>query len=74
MKRRITVECLCNNRLDHKTPCCDFFKQMLNDCSVRLVYKEKWNSYGIIIIGSGSSQGINFCPWCGIKLPERIEE
>ena len=47
MKQRITLECLCNQHVDRPTPCCDRFKRMLNDCSVRLVYREEYNMYGI---------------------------
>lgn len=69
-KMRVTLKCECNKFLDHKTPCCEFFKRMLNDCKVRLTYSEKHNLYGIQIISSNGVQGIRFCPWCGIKFPE----
>lgn len=74
MKTRLTVPCSCNKYLNRITPCCDFFKQMLNDCQVRIVYSEKSGRYGIDIISSGAMQGILYCPWCGTKLPEIISD
>lgn len=70
MKKKITIECLCNKFPDIKTPCCNFFKQMLNDCHMRLTYLPHHNMYGIKIVGTGSTQGIQYCPWCGTKFPE----
>ena len=34
-------------------------------------YNEKFDEYGLIIHdGGNSSYSINFCPFCGFKLPE----
>jgi hypothetical protein len=39
------------------------------DCVVE--YNEKFDEYGLIIHDGGSSMFIiQFCPWCGTKLPE----
>lgn len=39
------------------------------DCLID--YNSKFDEYGIIIHDSGSSVlTIDFCPWCGSKLPE----
>jgi hypothetical protein len=73
MKRRVVVECTCGSYPNHVTPCCDFFKKMLNDCYVRLSYKKRYNLYGIAFVGEDNLQGIYFCPWCGARLPEWIE-
>jgi len=42
------------------------------DCPDCLVaYTPKFDEYGIIVHDGGSSSvGINFCPFCGAKLPE----
>lgn len=73
-KKRITLECLCDKYSDHETPCCDFFKQILNNCKIRLVYIKKRNMYGIEIISCpGLVQGIRYCPWCGAKFPGIVE-
>jgi hypothetical protein len=66
--KRVKVECACNNYLDKETPCCDFFKKMLNDCGVRLGYLKHDDMYTIRIIGSDSHQVIKYCPWCGVCI------
>lgn len=73
MKRRVIVECYCDQFPDIKTPCCNFFKQMLNDCHVRMTYKEKQNMYGIKLVASKAVQPLFYCPWCGFKLPEPVK-
>ena len=42
------------------------------ECPDHLInYSEKFNEYGIIIHDGGTSSiTINFCPWCGSKLPD----
>jgi len=36
-----------------------------------IIYSEKFDEYGLIIHDGGpSSYGIDFCPFCGTKLPE----
>lgn len=70
--KRVTVRCRCNKFPDHITPCCDFFKKMLNDCYVRLDYLKERNMYGILFVGDLVIQGFFYCPWCGTKLPDHI--
>lgn len=58
MKRAITLEC-------------DIHKSAFDcpDCLIR--YNEKCDEYGLIIHDGGTSVSvINFCPYCGQKLPE----
>jgi hypothetical protein len=42
------------------------------ECADNLIYySKKFNEYGLIIHDGGSSYAvINFCPFCGEKLPE----
>jgi hypothetical protein len=42
------------------------------DCADNLIYhSEQSDKYGIIVHDGGSSFIlINYCPWCGTKLPE----
>lgn len=36
-----------------------------------IAYRAKFDEYGLIIHDGGSSSiTINFCPWCGTRLPE----
>lgn len=46
------------------------------DCADILIYHSKtWNEYGIIIHDGGASYSvIQYCPWCGAKLPESKRE
>jgi hypothetical protein len=40
-----------------------------------IVYVEKFNEYGLKICDGGSSNIlIEFCPWCGEKLPNSKRE
>ncbi|MEG0856826.1 MAG: hypothetical protein RSG52_10165 [Terrisporobacter sp.] len=58
--------------------CCENMKDNTNtnkacfDCPDTLIYyNEKFDQFGIIIHDGGTSYiCINFCPWCGQKLPE----
>ncbi len=42
------------------------------DCpDVLIVYRSKFDEYGIIIHDGGSSSiTIHYCPWCGTTLPD----
>ena len=44
----------------------------VSECPDKLIdYSPKFDEYGILIHDGGSSSiSIEFCPWCGIKLPE----
>ena len=38
-------------------------------------YSEKFREYGLFIHDGGSSSlAINFCPWCGAKLPDSLRD
>lgn len=42
------------------------------ECPDNLVmYVEKFDEYGLIVHDGGTAKmAINFCPWCGTRLPE----
>ncbi len=62
--------------------CCEMMEEKLNykcpdhedafECpDILIKYEAMFDEYGIIIHDGGTSViGINFCPWCGAKLPE----
>ena len=51
--------------------CCDTMKFAVNSVEVPLNIIEKFGEYGISIQDGGSSRlTLNFCPWCGTKLPK----
>lgn len=65
----------------NKHCCIDMDSQLKFDCQVHrdefdcpdvlITYSLKFDEYGIIIHDGGkSSITIDFCPWCGKKLPE----
>lgn len=68
--------------LSERRHCCQSMAEMLNDhceqhsdpfeCPDRLIfYSAKFDEYGIIIHDAGSAYSkIEFCPWCGAKLPD----
>jgi hypothetical protein len=40
-----------------------------------IIYSDKLREYGLLIHDGGSSSlAINFCPWCGAKLPDSLRE
>jgi hypothetical protein len=46
------------------------------DCPDALIaYSPRFHEYGIIIHDGGSSVSrIEFCPWCGSRLPESLRD
>jgi hypothetical protein len=66
---------------DLKSFCCQEMSEALNhqcsqhpdsfDCPDSLIhYSPEFDEYGLVIHDGGSSvQAINYCPWCGSKLP-----
>jgi hypothetical protein len=46
-------------------------RQRYHDPDVLIQYEPKFDEYGIIVHDGGEScVGIQFCPWCGTRLPE----
>jgi hypothetical protein len=72
--------------MSNKKYCCGTMKYQLNlrcdqhpdplDCVDQLIYySPKADQYGIIIHDGGSSFSvIQYCPWCGARLPESKRE
>ena len=47
----------------------------LNDPLVPIIYYPHLREYNILLKRrSGGLQGIDYCPWCGIKLPTSVRE
>ena len=48
-------------------------EQHIADDSMAIQYSPKFREYGILYLDGGSSfQIINYCPWCGNRLPESL--
>lgn len=73
--QRISVptkrKCTCDQHLAYES-CCDIFKQFLNDCKVGLEYIPKDRLF--YMRSPSHTHTIDFCPWCGTKLPESLSE
>ena len=74
LKKRITIQCACDSYKDVKAPCCDSLIRELNDCANHLVYSRKYRQYSIGRLGSKSITCIDYCPWCGTRLPRSLED
>lgn len=52
--------------------CCDEMKNHLD--KVKINYSPNFREYGIDYEDGISQQVIDYCPWCGSKLPERLRD
>ncbi len=50
--------------------CCELMDQLLEDPKVPLQYYPLMREYGITLKHTYAIQLIDYCPWCGTKLPE----
>ncbi len=46
----------------------------LEDKRLPVLYFPKYREYNLTLINSNAVQGINFCPWCGKKLPKDLRD
>lgn len=55
--------------------CCLDMLNAVQDASIPLSYNPKFREYGISVLDGGSSYLlIQYCPWCGSKLPSSLRE
>lgn len=55
--------------------CCDNMAARLLDEDLPLVYSPRFREYGLKIVDGGSAKLlIEFCPWCGSRLPESLRD
>lgn len=55
--------------------CCEQLKVFSSDNETDIIYNKKFREFGILISDGGSSfQMINYCPWCGMKLPTSLRD
>jgi hypothetical protein len=55
------------------THCCDQMKDRLADNQTAIQYWPKFREYRIPVLDGGDSViTIQFCPWCGIRLPKSL--
>ena len=55
--------------------CCYTLKRSLDEGEVYINYDQVSRSYGIAIRGLDNAViSINYCPWCGTKLPKDLSD
>lgn len=55
--------------------CCDDMSAALADEDLPLVYVPNFREYGISYVDGGTSyRVIEWCPWCGGRLPESLRD
>lgn len=52
--------------------CCQQMRNTISQGDLTLKYVPKYREYGIMHQNGGSYQMIDFCPWCGEKLPASL--
>lgn len=51
--------------------CCRKMTAYLLEKKVKIVYSPRFREYGIVV-SRHVKQDINFCPWCGRRLPKSL--
>lgn len=55
--------------------CCEDMETFITSNELAVIYNNKFREYGIRYTDGGTSyQIINYCPWCGKKLPESLRD
>jgi len=55
--------------------CCDRMESAIRDPDIPIIYTGKFNEYGVQILDGGtSSLLLEFCPFCGQKLPQSLRD
>jgi hypothetical protein len=63
------------NKFNRSEFCCDEMFLHISEREVAIRYSRVFREFGIKILDGGSSiQMIDFCPWCGKKLPTSLRD
>jgi hypothetical protein len=54
--------------------CCELMQQFLEDENIPLKYYPIMREYSMDLYHSFAVQGIDYCPWCGTKLPMSVRD
>ena len=75
MRHRTMSRHCCSDMERELTRTCDLHPDPL-DCADRVInYLPRFNEYGLITHDGGSAHSvINFCPWCGRRLPRSTRD
>lgn len=57
------------------THCCASMAAAFADQDVPVIFVPKFREYGIQVFDGGTSfHALNFCPWCGTRLPSSLRD
>jgi hypothetical protein len=57
-------------KVEIKRQCCEQMQGAIDDGETGISYTPKFDEFGLAVRDGGSSYiTLNFCPWCGHKLP-----
>lgn len=62
------------HQISFNTNCCKQMQYFLEEDKVAIGYSKRFRLYYIRLKGSDGVQTIHHCPWCGIKLPEILDD
>ena len=69
------MKCCCEKMDFFVNQKCDVHNNIYECPDIIILYEDRYDEYGIIIHDSGESYiKIEFCPWCGKKLPKSKRE
>lgn len=54
--------------------CCSEMKRRIDHPNVGVRFFEKVREYGVSLLGSSGTVRIDFCPWCGLRLPTSLRD
>jgi hypothetical protein len=58
-------------KIEIKRQCCESMQSAIDRHETGIIYISKFDEYGIHVEDGGSSHLVlNYCPWCGNKLPQ----
>jgi len=63
-----------NNKSYVKNHCCDHMVYALEDYQKLLNYDAKYREYGLKIPGHTGCLIMDYCPFCGVKLPSSLRK
>ena len=60
-----------HNNIDN--PCCEKMARALTDAETPITLIRRFREYGVKVMDGGESHIIiEYCPWCGAKLPSSL--
>jgi hypothetical protein len=54
--------------------CCDDMNRFVNDKRMPIEYMSTFREYHLPLLSSNAQQSIDYCPWCGVNLPNSLRD